>query len=43
MVEMFFDDFSYEVVKRGGQRDYGDPSKVHGMDLWNIDIKLVEA
>lgn len=43
VVEMFFDDFSYEVVKRGGQRDYGDPSKVHGMDLWNIDIKLVEA
>ena len=33
VIEMFFDGFSYEVVKRGGTN----------MDLWNVDIKLVEA
>lgn len=33
VVEMFFSDFSYEVVKRGATNT----------DLWNVDLKLEEA
>ncbi len=33
VVEMFFSDFSYDVVRRGGTN----------MDLWNVDLKLEEV
>lgn len=39
VVEVYFSDFSYEVVKRGGSSS----SARSGQDLWNVSVSLEEV
>jgi hypothetical protein len=44
VIEVFFSDFSYNVIKRGNITDYsGDLPVINDRDLWDISISLEEV